>query len=115
MPGAELRGSSFTGGDAVVALGVDLVEADSLQVGDALADVGGSVGVGRFEGIESFVNGGGADSTVELEIGVAPLPLGVVLIEPTIEVSFDLWISSKTNLRVGSMAPRDRWRQVKWG
>jgi len=83
MPGAELRGSSFKGGDVVVALGVDLVEADSLQVGDALADAGGSVGVGGFEGVESFVDGGGA---VELEIGEAPLPLSIVLIEPTIEV-----------------------------
>jgi hypothetical protein len=75
-PGTEIRGGGLESLDAVGAIGGELAAAESFQIGDLLADVGGEVGAGGLEGVEALVDGGGA-----VEIGEPALPRLIVGIE----------------------------------
>jgi hypothetical protein len=72
--------------DAVGAVGGELAAAESFQIGDPLADVGGKVGAGGLEGIEALVDGDGVVCAGAVEIGEPALPLLVVGVESAVVV-----------------------------
>jgi len=83
-PGTEIRGGDLEGCDAVGAVGGELATAQSFQIGDPLADVGGEFGAGGLEGVEALVDGDGAVGAVE--VSEPALPLLVVVVEAAVVV-----------------------------
>ena len=86
VPGTEIRGGDLEGCDAVGAVGGELAAAQSFQIGDPLADVGGEVGAGGLEGVEALVDGGGAVGAGAVEVSEPALPLLVVVVEAAVVV-----------------------------
>ena len=90
VPSTEVRGGHLEGGDTVVMLVAEGVDADGLQIGNAPADGVRRVGAGELDGVEAFVDGGIVGGAGKIEISKVPLPLLVVLVETTSELFLQL-------------------------